>query len=394
MKLRLLSIFTLCALMTACKKSGSDEGPAPRISISDATLLEGNGGSTNFEFTVRLSNATPKAVTFNYTLLDGTAKAGEDYVAANNTAFSLQANEVEKKIVVSVVADDLKEPDETFTLSISNVSNATAPSSVATGTIINDDTKIQIANAGYDAPTSYAGYSLAWADEFNGNSIDQSAWSFQNGDGCPNLCGWGNNELEYYRPENLFFQDGKMVIEAKKENFGGKSYTSSKILTEGKKTFKFGRIDIRAKLPRGKGIWPALWLLPQSSVFGGWPRSGEIDLMEYLGHETNKVYGTLHFGPGPGSAQVNKSHTLPSGTFADEFHVFSIEWKQDQIKWLVDGTVFGTANKTDFGSNNYPFNEQFFLIFNLAVGGNWPGAPDANTTFPQYFIIDYVRVYQ
>jgi beta-glucanase (GH16 family) len=393
MKRGLLSIALLTLVVTACKKGGASDAPTPRISVTDVTQAEGNTGTTNFEFTVKLSNATNKTVLFNYAIIDGSAKLGEDYAAVSNPNITLQPNEVEKKIIVAVIADDIREPDETFTLAISNLSNATGPTSPATGTITNDDTKIVISNTGYDAPTSYAGYTLSWADEFNGNSLDQTAWTFQNGDGCPNLCGWGNAELEYYRPENLFFQEGKMVIEARKESFNGKSYTSSKILSEGKKAFKFGRIDIRAKLPRGKGIWPALWLLPQSSVFGGWPRSGEIDLMEYLGHEPNKVYGTLHYGPGPGSIQIGKNYTLPTGTFADEFHVFSLEWKQDQIKWLIDGVVYGTANKADFGANNYPFNEQFFLIFNLAVGGNWPGSPDANTVFPQHFIIDYVRVY-
>ncbi|MDB5191610.1 MAG: glycoside hydrolase family 16 protein [Segetibacter sp.] len=394
MKTRLFAAVSLFMLLNSCDKGDSTGAPTPRVSVSDLTLPEGNGGTTNFEFTVKLANATPNVVTLNYSVVEGTAKAGEDFVVANNLTFTFQPNEVEKKLVVNVVADDLREGDESFTLLINSATNANVPALPATGTIINDDTKVPFTNGGYDAPTTYPGYALAWSDEFNGTALNSAIWSFQNGDGCPNICGWGNNELEYYRPENLSFQDGKMIIEARKENFSGRSYTSSKILTEGKKTIKFGRIDIRAKMPKGKGIWPALWLLPQSSMFGGWPRSGEIDLMEYLGHETNKVYGTLHFGPGPGSVQVNKNYTLPTGTFADEFHVFSIEWKQDQIKWLVDGNVYGTANKSDFGTNNYPFNEQFYLIFNMAIGGNWPGSPDTSTYFPQWFIIDYVRVYQ
>jgi beta-glucanase (GH16 family) len=185
-----------------------------------------------------------------------------------------------------------------------------------------------------------------------------------------------------------------MIIEARKESYAGKNYTSSKILTRGKKFFKFGRIDIRAKLPKGKGIWPAFWLLPQNNVFGGWPRSGEIDLMEMIGHEPNRSYGTLHFGPGPGSTQLGRNYTLPSGIFNDEFHVFSLEWKNNEIKWFIDGNLFSTYTIADFGTNNYPFNEDFFLIFNLAVGGNWPGSPDASTYFPQWLIVDYVRLYQ
>jgi beta-glucanase (GH16 family) len=263
-------------------------------------------------------------------------------------------------------------------------------------TLRNDDTKIAFANTGYDVTGGYGGYSLAWSDEFNGSTLDAGSWSYENGDGCPSLCNWGNNELQYYTntPNNLFFQDGKMVIEARAESFGGKSYTSARIKTQGKKTFKYGRIDVRALLPKGKGIWPAFWLMPQDNVFGTWPKSGEIDLMENVGSEPSKVLGTLHYGPGPGSTIISRNYTLPSGTFNDQFHVFSIEWTQDKIQWLVDGNVFSTVNKSDLGGNNYPFNEQFYLIINLAVGGNLPGNPDANTLFPQWLIVDYVRVYQ
>ncbi|HYH16028.1 MAG TPA: glycoside hydrolase family 16 protein, partial [Flavisolibacter sp.] len=221
-------------------------------------------------------------------------------------------------------------------------------------------------------------------------------WTFETGDGCPNICGWGNNELEYYtnRPENLFFRDGNMIIEARKEDFSGKNYTSAKIVSRGKKTFKYGRMEFRAKLPKGKGIWPAFWMLPQSNVYGNWPTSGELDIMEMVGHEPNKVYGTVHYGPGPGSTQISKGYTLPSGTFNDDFHVFSIVWDLNEIKWYVDGNLFSTVNKSSFGTNTYPFNEEFFFIINLAVGGNWPGNPDATTTFPQQLIVDYIRVYQ
>ena len=393
MKIRIVVAMLAFFCVNGCSKNSGDSTPAPdpAVSISDATQVEGSSGTSNFEFIATLGNATSKQVTISYSVEDGTAKAGEDFVAATNQTVVFQPNETSKKINVTVVADDIKETDETFTLTITSAVNAKAPAKGATGTIINDDTKIAINNGGYDAPTSYTGYTLAWSDEFNSTTLNMTNWSFQNGNGCPNLCGWGNNELENYTENNLTLQDGKMVIEARRE---GSSYTSAKIISTGKKTFKFGRIDIRAKLPKGKGIWPALWLMPENSVYGGWPRSGEIDMVELLGHEPNKVYGTLHFGPGPGSAQINKSYTLPTGTFYDEFHVFSLIWKQDQIQWLVDGNVYATATKTDFGSNNYPFNEHFYFIINLAVGGQWPGNPDATTVFPQWMMVDYVRVYQ
>src|SRR6185295_19052419 len=194
-------------------------------------------------------------------------------------------NETEKKITISIVADDIREGDETFQVKVENPVNVNLLKGTATVTFKNDDTKVPFSNTGYDAPTNYPGLTLAWSDEFNGASLDAAAWVNESGDGCPNLCGWGNNELEYYTapPNNLFFQDGKMIIEAKAETFGGKNYTSSRIKTQGKKTFKFGRIDIRAILPKGKGIWPALWLLPQDNVYGGWPKCGQIDMMENVG---------------------------------------------------------------------------------------------------------------
>jgi beta-glucanase (GH16 family) len=388
----IIAAFTLL-IVNGCKKNSSpgNDAPTPSISVSDVTLAEGNDATTNFEFVAKLSNATSKEVTLTYSLVEGTAKAVEDFVAVTNQTVTFQPNETTKKIIVSVVGDDLKEGDDVFTLVVNSATNAKAPLTASIGTILNDDTRVPFTNAGYDAPASYAGYTLAWSDEFNGTSLNQANWSFQNGNGCPNLCGWGNNELESYSENNLTLQDGKMIIEASKQ---GSIYTSSKIVSTGKKTFKFGRIDIRAKLPKGKGIWPALWLMPEGSVYGSWPKSGEIDMMEMLGHEPNKVYGTLHYGPGPGSIQIGKNYTLPTGSFSDEFHVFSLIWKQDQIQWLVDGNVYGTANKADFGSNNYPFNEQFYFILNLAIGGQWPGNPDTTTYFPQWMIVDYVRVYQ
>ena len=262
--------------------------------------------------------------------------------------------------------------------------------------IANYDTAIKLSNAGYDAPSSYPGYKLVWSDEFNSNSLNEKDWSFENGDGCPDNCGWGNHELEFYtsKNENLFFQEGKMIIQAKKETFSRKEYTSSKIVSRGKKTFKFGRIDFRAKLPKGQGIWPTFWMMPEKNIYGGWPKSGELDIMEMIGKEPNKTYGTLHFGPGPGSVQLGGNHSLPSGIFNDEFHVFSLEWKKDEIKWLLDGKVYSTHSISEFGSNNYPFNEDFFFIINLAVGGDWPGNPDNTTYMPQSLIVDYVRVYQ
>lgn len=395
--MNLIPLLLLAAM--ACKKNGSGGGgnnttATPQLTIEDNAHPE--GASTNaFTLRVTLDHAAAGPVSVQYRTQDGSATGGDDYVAVSGGTLTFAAGETEKQVSITVNGDDAREGDETFQVILSGASGATIYRGTATATLLNDDTRVPFTNAGYDAPTSYPGYTLAWADEFNNAPLNSSWWSNQNGDGCPNLCGWGNNELEYYtdRPENLFFQDGALIIEARPESYSGKNYTSSKILTAGKKTFKYGRIDIRARLPLGKGIWPALWLLPQDNVYGNWPRSGEIDMMEGIG-EANKVYGTIHYGPGPGSTQTSRNYTLPSGNFGDAFHVFSLEWKQDQIKWIVDGNTYSTVNRADIGSLNWPFNEQFYLIFNLAVGGNWPGNPDATTRFPQWLIVDYIRVYQ
>jgi beta-glucanase (GH16 family) len=393
--MKYLFIFFVSFATSCGKNNKATAEKTPSLTVEDMSAAEGNSGQTNFELTVSLDVASSKAISFNYSTLEGSAKAGEDFTAVTNQTVTFQPGEKQKKIVIQVIGDDNKEGDDQFNVVISNVTNAYNIKGTGMATIMNDDTKVPFSNNGYDAPASYSGYTLIWSDEFNTNSLS-SAWANQNGDGCPNLCGWGNNELEYYtdRPDNIFFQDGKLIIEAKKESFSGKNYTSSKIVSSGKKFFKYGRVDIRAKLPKGKGIWPALWMMPQSSVYGGWPKSGEIDIMELVGHEPNKVYATVHYGPGPGSINISRGYTLPSGIFNDEFHVFSMEWKQGQIKFFVDNNLYSTINKTDIGNNTWPFNEEFYFIFNLAVGGNWPGSPDATTYFPQWMIVDYVRVYQ
>jgi len=304
-----------------------------------------------------------------------------------------QPGETEKRIAVQVIADDIREGKDDFYLALSNPIGCTIGSLRYKGEITNDDTKINVGDAGASSPNTYPGMTLVWSDEFNAATLNVSDWNYETGDGCPN-CGWGNNELEYYtNGNNVSLQSGKLIIEASEESLGGKNYTSSRITTKSKKTFKYGRIDIRARVPLGQGIWPALWMMPQDNVYGGWPKSGEIDIMELLGHEPSKVYSTVHYGPGPGSTNISRN-TISAAALSNEFHVYSLIWEQDKMQFLLDNVVFSTVNKADLGGNNYPFNENFFFIFNLAVGGNWPGSPNAATYFPQWLAVDYVRVFQ
>jgi beta-glucanase (GH16 family) len=188
---------------------------------------------------------------------------------------------------------------------------------------------------------------------------------------------------------------GYLVIEARKETFGTNNYTSARIISKDKKIFTYGRIDMRAKLPKGQGLWPALWMLGNNISQTAWPACGEIDIMELLGQNSQMVYGTAHWGiAGQGSTHHGGSYTLSSGDFSGSFHVFSLEWDASKLTFLVDDVSYYTVNKADVVVGTYPFDKPFFFIMNVAVGGNWPGNPNSSTTFPQRMIVDYVRVFQ
>ena len=243
-------------------------------------------------------------------------------------------------------------------------------------------------DTGYSTPLNYPNYTLTWNDEFNGSSLS-SDWTQEIGNGN---WGWGNNELQYYRAQNTSLENGYLIITAKQENFGGKNFTSSRIKTQGNIFHTYGRIDIRAKLPFGQGLWPALWMLGENFSSAGWPCCGEIDIMEMIGGNgwnDRTVHGTVHWEDN-GHALYGGHNTLTSGRFADEFHVFSIIWTPSSIKWLRDDIQYHVIDINNLSA----FHNDFFFIFNVAVGGNWPGSPDASTIFPQTMIVDYVRVFQ
>lgn len=243
-----------------------------------------------------------------------------------------------------------------------------------------------------------AGWKLVWSDEFNGKEIDFSKWGVEE-----NGHGGGNGELQYYadRPENIRVENGNLVIEAKKEKFNSagveKDYSSGRMRTKRRASWLYGRFEIRAKLPTGRGVWPAIWMLPENSPYGGWAASGEIDIMELVGHEPNKAHGTLHYGASwPKNVHTGAPYTLEKGSFADDFHVFAIEWEKGEIRWYVDGKLYQTQNKWSSTGGPFPapFDKPFHLVLNVAVGGGWPGPPDASTVFPQKMEVDWVRVYQ
>lgn len=241
-------------------------------------------------------------------------------------------------------------------------------------------------------------FNLVLEDNFDVDGApNPDLWTYDIGRGSGND-GWGNNELQFYtdRPDNIIVQNGYLIITAKKEDFSGAAYTSARIKTQNLFDQKYGRFEARIKLPQGKGMWPAFWMLGNNFEQVGWPQCGEIDIMEYLGNKPTEVFGTIH-GPGfAGANSIGKKYNLTNGRFDTEFHVFGVEWFENHINWYVDDVLYSqiTRKKVEEEGGQWVFDNPFFMILNLAVGGNLPGSPDNNTTFPQRMIVDYVRVYQ
>ena len=278
--------------------------------------------------------------------------------------------------------------------------------------------------AGGDAPADAgapaAEWRLVWADEFEGDGVDRRKWALDLGNRLPGgQAGWGNRELQSYtdRPGNVFVRDGMLHVRAVREAHEGAPFTSARLKTKGLFSRKYGRFEVRAKLPVGKGVWPAVWMLPEENHYGGWAASGEIDIVEARGQEPGKVLGTLHYGaPAPGNTHAGADYVLPDrGTIAD-FHEYALEWDPAEIRWSVDRRQYqarsdwwsarrrrrGAARPrtpdapVDDATRNpwpAPFDQPFHLLLNVAVGGHFAGNPDPDTPFPVEMVVDYVRVY-
>jgi len=243
-----------------------------------------------------------------------------------------------------------------------------------------------------------ADWNLVWQDEFDGPELDFTKWAVEE-----NGHGGGNDELQYYldRKENVRTENGHLIIEAHRENINVagvvRHFTSARIRTKRRVSWTYGRFEVRTRLPKGQGLWPAVWLLPETKHYGGWAASGEIDIVETRGHEPDIVHGSLHYGgEWPHNKHSTKAYKLPKGDFSKDFHVYAVEWEPKEIRWYVDGKLFQTLNKWSSTAGDYPapFDQPFHLIVNLAVGGKWPGAPDADTAFPAAMHVDYIKVYQ
>jgi len=240
---------------------------------------------------------------------------------------------------------------------------------------------------------------LVWSDEFDAAQLDPEVWFFENGDGSQyGIPGWGNNELQWYLEDSAQLRDGMLVITAREESAGGKNYTSARLNTRDRFAFKYGRIEARIRFPAGQGIWPAFWMLPQDNVYGTWAASGEIDIVEAVnlgGTGGNTVFGTIHYGgESPANRFSGNDYLVPTDATID-FHTYAFEWDATEMRWYVDDILYSTQNSWSTTGAPFPapFDERFYILFNVAVGGNFPGAPNSATEFPVTMEVDYVRVY-
>ena len=390
---QVLSAFCLLLLAFACKSSDDDGTTTPvavKISVQDLSIDEGNVNKNVF-VRLQLSASTDQLITAYISSKDVSASAGNDFSSFDNIPVVFPPGELIKDHQLQILGDEVFEEDEIFEVTIVSVEgNASIEKGTGKITIVNDDegqSVVEIPTMGYSTPDSYPNMDLIWQDEFTASNVDMSNWTFELGNGNG---GWGNNELQFYKNENTSIVDGHLVIEARKE-VSGPQYTSSRIITKDKFDFKYGRVDIRAALPTGQGMWPALWMLGSNFQTVGWPACGEIDIMEVIGNEPNTCHGTAHWSNGGQHAQYG-GNINSSSSLHEIFHVFSIVWTENQIKWLLDDVQYNVLSTSS--SELSEFQGNFFFIFNVAVGGNWPGSPNASTQFPQRMIVDYIRVFQ
>lgn len=230
---------------------------------------------------------------------------------------------------------------------------------------------------------------LVWQEDFNGKALNDKVWNFELGDGCPNICGWGNNEKQLYTDTNHVVKDGNLFITINKVE---DHYTSTRITTAGHKEFQYGKIEVRAKIPVGKGIWPAFWMLGANITKVGWPKCGEIDILEYVGREPHKVYTSLHTQDSHGNTINTKVTDIKN--IEEDFHLYAIDWTKDKIEFFVDNQSVYVFSPKEKNEDTWPYNQPFYFIINTAVGGNFGGHDVDNSIFPQQFIIDYIKVYQ
>lgn len=370
----------------------------PVIHIADGFALEGTTGTLRVDVQVVGSHRQPIIV--QYTTKSVTATKGEDFLDVTATLKFESTDTLEtKSILLKIIDNDVFEQEEYFEVHFTTDTTVVSLDKSIRVWIKDDDIDFRDNNlSGFITPINREGWSLLWSDEFGGTGLDMEYWTPVIGNGCPNLCGFGNNQKQYYRAENLAIDSGVLTFTALPEDFENNHYTSGRITSLDKFTFTFGRVDIRAKLPYSKGVRAALWMQGQDVDMVGWPERGEIDLMELRGDMPNTVGSTVHYKNinGKHVFPPAKKYTLDSGNFSDEFHVFSMVWEEDKIDFYVDEIHSGTITFSNFNffENKNPFLKENYILFNVAVGGVGGGDPDNTTIWPQKMAVDYIRVYQ
>jgi hypothetical protein len=365
--LLLVSILSSC-LLSSCNDENQSVTPSFLFSNTPLNAAEDDPDGI-ISVPVYLSLESDKTVSIDYTTIDSTAIAGKNYVAITSGNLTFQPGELSKEIKLNILSDTAGKKDVFFNIKFSNPVNGQLPGS---------SLKIRIINVDFET--------LTWVEQFEAGILNSSFWNYELGGG-----GWGNNELQSYTNStaNVSTDTGYLHITAL--NPAGTTYTSGRINTQGKKEFTYLRVDIRAKLPEGKGLWPALWMMGANSLLIGWPKCGEIDIMELLGQEPSVIHGAIHYESN-GHASRTKTFSLSSGKFSTGFHIFSLVWTPNKLSWMVDKQEYFYLSRVEIPA--FPFDLPQYFIFNVAVGGNWPGPPDQNTVFPQQMIVDYIKVYQ
>ncbi len=392
-KIRNVAIFfATVVVIWACKPQ---EEVLPELSVTATNQVdEGDAGSsTTVNVTIKMdvaANTYPVTVNY-YTRHISTDDSDFEFISSDNRkTVTFNEGELVKEVQIAVYGDDEAEAHEEFSVNITGAENAVlSPTREAVVSIRNDD---KCSDCGYITPTSYSGYELVWGDEFNGTDISTDNWRWELGGN-----GWGNQESQYYtdRRDNSYIENGDLVIVAKKENFSGSAYTSARMITSGKQSFQYGRVDIRAKLPDARGTWPALWMLGDNIWDVSWPKCGEIDIMELVGYDPLNVHATGHWGNSVNDKGISGSGFYQEDGFADHYHVYSLIWNTTGMTFYVDDVKIHEIKKTDVTGYEYPFDQKFFFIFNIAVGGTWGGIQGIDdSAFPQEMRVDYVRVFQ
>lgn len=240
---------------------------------------------------------------------------------------------------------------------------------------------------------------LVWSDEFDAEQLDPETWFFESGDGSQyGLPGWGNRELQWYLPDNAVLRDGMLVITARQASQSGRNYTSARLHTRDRFAFRYGRIEARIRLAGGQGTWPAFWLMPQEDRYGAWAASGEIDIVEGVNLGAaggNTIFGTIHYGAeSPDDQSSSEQYMVPTDTVSG-FHRYALEWDTAELRWYVDDTLYAVQNHWSTTGAGFPapFDQPFYVLLNVAIGGSFPGSPNGDTAFPVEMAVDYVRVY-